>query len=642
MTSQELSQTGEVLSPNVNEEITQQVSEVKAEVIKEVDNTQSEQVEQAPSLPDAQAEEIQPEPDAVASEEPSIFDIGSLTGKSKQELVDILEGLVEKTVDAVKTEIGFVKSAFFAAHNDEIARAKEQFVADGNDEADFVPAVDPLEIKFKDLLNELKEKRAAYIAQQEAIKLSNLEKKQSIIQEIKAISDDTDNVNKQINKVRQLQQDFKAIGDIPTTKEASRIYKDYQDAIENFYDKVKINKELRDYDFKKNLEIKQQLCAEAEALDDESNVIDAFKKLQKLHDTWRETGPVAKELREEIWLRFKNASAVINKKYQAFFEERKESEKENTEAKTALCEKIEAISTDNLKTYAAWEEATNQIKALQDDWRKLGFATRKLNNELFARFRKSCDEFFKQKTEFFKAMKEDLATNLAKKNELVAKAEALKESTDWKKATDEFIALQKEWKTIGPVVKKHSEAVWKKFVSACDYFFERKKAQTTNVHVVEHDNLKAKKEVINQLKALVEAEETEETPKAIRELMTKWQSIGHVPFKEKDKIYAEYRALVDKAYDSFNMRGSKVAVADFEASISDTPADKVYHEREKLVRSYEQKCNELKLYENNMGFFSAKSKSGNTIVKEMERKIERIKEDIATLEQKIKIIDEKI
>ena len=442
--------------------------------------------------------------------------------------------------------------------------------------------------------------------------------------------------------MQQLQQEFKAIGEVPSTS-TTEVWKDYQAAIENFYDLLKINKELRDYDFKKNLEIKQQLCEQAEALDEETDVIAAFKTLQALHDKWRETGPVAKEIREQLWARFKAASAVINKKHQAFFEERKASEKENADAKTALCEQIEKIDTEPLKTYAAWDEATKQIIALQEEWKKLGFASRKVNTALYNRFRKSCDEFFAQKATFFKSMKEELAANLAKKTELCEKAEALKDSTDWKETSDALIALQKEWKTIGPVVKRHSDAVWKRFITACDYFFEQKKKNTSSQRSVEHENLKAKKELIAQINAILDTDDdSQEAPQKIRDLMAKWQAIGHVPFKEKDKIYAAYKEAIDKAFEKFDMKAIRMRLSNFENSMSQSGSDKVYHERERLVRAFEQKCNELKTYENNMGFFNATSKSGNSIVKEMERKIANLKDEIALLEQKIKIIDEKI
>ena len=489
---------------------------------------------------------------------------------------------------------------------------------------------------------EIKEKRAAYNAAQDALKAENLAKKREIISKINEIAEDADNVNRQYSTVQQLQQDFKAIGEVPSEND-TEVWKSYQVAVERFYDLLKMNKELRDYDFKKNLEQKQALCAEAEALDEEADIVDAFKKLQQLHTSWREIGPVSKEIREELWTRFKNASAVINKKYQSFFEERKANEKKNAESKEALCVKIEAISTDNLKTYAAWDEATKAIIGLQEEWKKLGFASRKVNTELFARFRKSCDEFFAKKAEFFKRIKDELAANLAKKIELCEKAEALKDSTEWKKTTDALIALQKEWKTVGPVVKKHSDAVWKRFIAACDAFFEEKKKQNVNVHSVEHENLKQKKDIIAQINSILENKETEDAPNKVRELMKKWQEVGHVPYKEKDKVYAEYKAAIDKAFEQLDMKAKKARMANFANSINQmSDTGKVYHERERLVRAYEMKSQELKTYENNLGFFNAQSKSGNSLVKEMERKIANIKEEIAMLEQKIKLIDEKI
>lgn len=562
-------------------------------------------------------------------------------GLTKEELVKTLEELLQKPVDETKDDVQALKAAFAFIRRGEVEQEKAEFLAKGNEESAFAVKEDEQEARFKELLNVVKEKRAELVAAIEAEKNENLAKKQSIIEQIVAISNDPDNINRQFTKVQQLQQEFKEVGAVPPTHE-TEIWKQYQQANEKFYDVLKVNKELRDYDFKKNLEIKQQLCAEAEKLDEVEDVVTAYKKLQELHDTWRETGPVAKEIREEIWERFKNASSVIRKKHQAFFEERKSKEKENADAKTALCEKIEAISTDSLKTYAAWDDATKQIIALQEEWKKLGFASVKVNKQLFARFRKSCDEFFAQKAEFFKNMKEELANNLARKTELCEKAEALKDSTDWKATTDVLVALQKEWKTIGPVVKKHSDAVWKRFNAACDAFFEAKKKLSNNVHAVEHENLKLKKEVIAQLNAALENEDSKDGVANVRSLMSKWQSIGHVPFKEKDKIYAEYREAVDKAFAKFDMKGSRANLANFENNLNHIAGDKVYHERERLVRTYENKCNELKTYQNNMGFLSARSKSGNSLIKELERKIDRIKEDISLLEQKIKMIDEKM
>ena len=625
-------------------EMSQSNNELEKDVTLNSESVQKDQVtelsEQKPEVAAAVTEEVvnQVSETQKVSEE----SLTNYAAMDKKQLVEVLQNLAQQPVNEVKEDVVRVRVAFAAIRKEELAKEKEAFIAKGNEEAAFAPAADELEEQFKSLYAEIKEKRAAYNAAQDALKAENLAKKREIISKINEIAEDADNVNRQYSTVQQLQQDFKAIGEVPSEND-TEVWKSYQVAVERFYDLLKMNKELRDYDFKKNLEQKQALCAEAEALDEEADIVDAFKKLQQLHTSWREIGPVSKEIREELWTRFKNASAVINKKYQSFFEERKANEKKNAEGKEALCVKIEAISTDNLKTYAAWDEATKAIIGLQEEWKKLGFASRKVNTELFARFRKSCDEFFAKKAEFFKRMKDELAANLAKKIELCEKAEALKDSTEWKKTTDALIALQKEWKTVGPVVKKHSDAVWKRFIAACDAFFEEKKKQNVNVHSVEHENLKQKKDIIAQINSILENKETEDAPNKVRELMKKWQEVGHVPYKEKDKVYAEYKAAIDKAFEQLDMKAKKARMANFANSINQmSDTGKVYHERERLVRAYEMKSQELKTYENNLGFFNAQSKSGNSLVKEMERKIANIKEEIAMLEQKIKLIDEKI
>lgn len=625
-------------------EMSQSNNELEKDVTLNSESVQQDQVtelsEQKPEVAAAVTEGVvnQVSETQKVSEE----SLTNYAAMDKKQLVEVLQNLAQQPVNEVKEDVVRVRVAFAAIRKEELAKEKEAFIAKGNEEAAFAPAADELEEQFKSLYAEIKEKRAAYNAAQDALKAENLAKKREIISKINEIAEDADNVNRQYSTVQQLQQDFKAIGVVPSEND-TEVWKSYQVAVERFYDLLKMNKELRDYDFKKNLEQKQALCAEAEALDEEADIVDAFKKLQQLHTSWREIGPVSKEIREELWTRFKNASAVINKKYQSFFEERKANEKKNAEGKEALCVKIEAISTDNLKTYAAWDEATKAIIGLQEEWKKLGFASRKVNTELFARFRKSCDEFFAKKAEFFKRMKDELAANLAKKIELCEKAEALKDSTEWKKTTDALIALQKEWKTVGPVVKKHSDAVWKRFIAACDAFFEEKKKQNVNVHSVEHENLKQKKDIIAQINSILENKETEDAPNKVRELMKKWQEVGHVPYKEKDKVYAEYKATIDKAFEQLDMKAKKARMANFANSINQmSDTGKVYHERERLVRAYEMKSQELKTYENNLGFFNAQSKSGNSLVKEMERKIANIKEEIAMLEQKIKLIDEKI
>lgn len=584
-------------------------------------------------------EETEKETQQIATKEERV-DYMSLT---KEELVDALAGLLEKPLDDIKDEVAAIKHAFYSIRKTELEAEKAAFVERGNEESAFAPMYDESENRLKELLAKYKELRAAQLEAQEAAMQENLNKKRAIIEELGKIVDDPDNINKQYQRFQQLQQDFKTIGAVPPADDKA-LWKEFQAATEKFYDLWKINKELRDYDFKKNLEIKQGLCEDAEALAEEKDVIAAFKKLQLLHDKWRETGPVVKELREDIWKRFKEASTVVNKKHQAYFEERKGKEKENEVAKTAICEEAEAIDINSLATYASWDEATKKIIDLQARWKTLGFASKKINNELFARFRKTCDLFFAEKAAFFKRMKEESAANLAKKHELCEKAEALKDSTDWKKTAAALTALQKEWKTIGPVSKKSGDAVWKRFIAACDYFFENKNKNISDARQAEHENLKAKKEIIEKLKNIDDSLSKEEIKNQLKELSATYQQIGHVPYKEKDKVYEAYKTALNAAYDRFDLNESKMRIADFASDINEISSDKnkLYREREKLVRMYEQKKNEIKTYENNLGFFNVTSKSGGNVLKEMEKRIEKGKEELLALEKKIEMIDENL
>lgn len=584
-------------------------------------------------------EETEKETQQIATKEERV-DYMSLT---KEELVDALAGLLEKPLDDIKDEVAAIKHAFYSIRKTELEAEKAAFVERGNEESAFAPMYDESENRLKELLAKYKELRAAQLEAQEAAMQENLNKKRAIIEELGKIVDDPDNINKQYQRFQQLQQDFKTIGAVPPADDKA-LWKEFQAATEKFYDLWKINKELRDYDFKKNLEIKQGLCEDAEALAEEKDVIAAFKKLQLLHDKWRETGPVVKELREDIWKRFKEASTVVNKKHQAYFEERKGKEKENEVAKTAICEEAEAIDINSLATYASWDEATKKIIDLQARWKTLGFASKKVNNELFARFRKTCDLFFAEKAAFFKRMKEESAANLAKKHELCEKAEALKDSTDWKKTAAALTALQKEWKTIGPVSKKSGDAVWKRFIAACDYFFENKNKNISDARQAEHENLKAKKEIIEKLKNIDDSLSKEEIKNQLKELSATYQQIGHVPYKEKDKVYEAYKTALNAAYDRFDLNESKMRIADFASDINEILSDKnkLYREREKLVRMYEQKKNEIKTYENNLGFFNVTSKSGGNVLKEMEKRIEKGKEELLALEKKIEMIDENL
>ncbi len=563
---------------------------------------------------------------------------------TKDDIIATLEAISEKNgAEISRDEVSSLRQHFHAIRKSELAVEKQAFLDKGNEEAAFAPLPDPLEERFQQLTEIIKEKKAKHIAEIEAERKANLEKKLAIIDELGKMAEDTDNVNRLFPRFRELTQEFKTAGDVPPT-DMTDLYRNYSAAVERFYDQLKINKDLRDYDFKKNLEQKQLLVGEAEKLAGEEDVITAFRRLQELHDKWREIGPVAKEIREEIWNKFKDASAIVNKRYQAFFEEHKARERENEEKKTAICERVETLDFENVKSYAGWDQLTKEILTAQEDWKKLGFASKKVNNLLFARFRETCDKFFAKKAEYFKTMRDNHAANLEKKIALCEQAEALKESSDWKKTADELVELQKQWKTVGPVEKKHSDAVWKRFQEACDYFFDRRKKATSGTRKTEQANLKQKQEIISALKAITDETPRDEAVKTVKELMAKWQQVGHVPFKEKDKVYDTYRAAVNELYDRFDIKEARASMANFTDSINEISGDenKLYRERERLVRNFEQKRNELKTYENNLGFFSVKSKSGNTLLRDMERKMQRIKEEIATLEEKIKLIDSKL
>ncbi len=560
---------------------------------------------------------------------------------SKDEIIVRLSEISEAAADDIsRDDVAHLKQQFYAIRREETATEKQDYVNAGNDINQFAPQPDPAEEKLKEILNIIKEKKAEQLRQIEARQQANFEQKSALVDEIASMSADTDNVNRHFTRFKEIQQQYKEIGEVPAPM-ATDLWKKYQDAVEKFYDQLKINKDLRDYDFKKNLESKELLCEQAEKLSEENDIITAFRRLQELHDKWREIGPVAKENRDEIWTRFKDASAIINKRYQTFFEERKQREQFNEEAKTAICEELDALDFSTLKSYAAWDEMTKTILDAQTRWKKLGFASKKNNNALYERYRAICDKFFAEKAAYYKSVKEDHETNLKKKTELCEKAEALMESDDWKATTDTLIELQKQWKTIGTVPKKHSDAIWKRFQQACDTFFDRKKKAGSSTRQIEVANLKAKKAIIASLAAITPETPRDEAIKTVKDAIAQWGQIGHVPFREKDKIYENYRKLVDELYDRLDIRENKAGMARFESTIADLKSDtnKLYRERERLVRAYEAKNSELTTCENNMGFFTSKSKSGDSMLREMQRRVQRIKEDIANLEQKIKIID---
>ena len=580
--------------------------------------------------------------DEVAAGEETVATTGKL---SKEEILEKLTGLVGAAADATRNEVEALKQAYYKIHRSEVDELKKAFLTAGGEEKDFVAPEDETESKIKELLNVYKEKRAAILAEEERVKAANYALKLQLIDQLKALTESQEDFNKLYNDFKDIQQRWKEVKAVPQ-EHVSELWKNYQIYSEKFYDIIKINNQFRDYDFKKNLEMKTALCETVEKLQTEPDVVSAFHQLQKLHQQWREIGPVAKELREDLWSRFKAASTIINKRHQEHFEGLKAKEQENLEAKTAICEQIENIDFQALKSFKDWEEKNKEVIALQDKWKTIGFAPKKSNVKIFERFRAACDVYFNRKSEFYKNIKDEMEKNLELKKVLCEKAEALKDSTDWKSTTEKMIALQKEWKTIGSVARKHSDAVWKRFISACDYFFEQKNKNASSQKSVEQTNLAAKKALIEKINTLDEADH-DEALAVLKGYMAEWNTIGHVPFKEKDKVYKEYHEAVDKQFDRLKVDQNDRKMQTFRSNLSDMSngergKGKLYGEREKLMRMYERMKNELQTYENNIGFLSISSKGGGGLLKEMERKIDKLKNEMALIIKKIDAIDENL
>ena len=576
----------------------------------------------------------------IVSEKP-VEPVQKLT---KEEILAKLKEVVADVENVAKPEIDGLKQSFYKLHNAEQDAARKLFIENGGAAENFVPQTDCVEEEFKNIMSVIKEKRSALTAELEKQKEMNLQVKLSIIEELKELVESPDDANKSYTEFKKLQQQWNEVKLVPQAK-VNELWKNYQLYVEKFYDLLKLNNEFREYDFKKNLEIKTHLCEAAEKLADEADVVSAFHQLQKLHQEFRDTGPVAKELRDEIWARFKAASTTVNRRHQQHFEALKEVEQHNLDQKTVICEIIEAIDYKELTNFASWESKTQEVIALQNKWKTIGFAPQKMNVKIFERFRKACDEFFRKKGEFFKSLKEGMNENLEKKRALCEKAEALKDSTDWKATADELTKLQKEWKTIGPVAKKYSDAVWKRFISACDYFFEQKNKATSSQRSVEQENLEKKKAIIEKLNAIDDQMDTEEATQLVRDLMKEWNGIGHAPFKEKDRIYKQYHSQVDKLFEHFNISVSNKKLSNFKSTISsiqEGSPQALYREREKLVRAFDNMKNELQTYENNLGFLTTSSKKGNSLLTEINRKVEKLKADIELVKEKIKVVDENI
>ena len=557
---------------------------------------------------------------------------------SKEDVISRLQEICESESPIDKSELDTLKQSFYRLRNAEVEAARKAHAENGGSDENFITPKDDLETNFREIMNTIKEKRNALKAEEEREKQENLKKKLSIIDRIKELTESTEDANNAYSEFKELQTKWNEIKNIPSEK-SNELWKSYQLYSEKFYDLIKLNNEFREYDFKKNLEIKLHLCEAAENLANEEDVISAFHQLQKLHQEFRETGPVAKSLREEIWNRFKASSTIVNRRHQQHFEEIKEKEQRNLDEKTVICEIVESMEYDKMITFQDWHDKTEEILALQAKWKTIGFAPQKMNTKIFERFRNACDDFFKRKAEHFKALKGNMNENLERKKQMCEKAEALKDSTDWKATAEILTKLQKEWKETGPVAKKYSEAIWKRFVIACDYFFEQKsKAENANRNK-EHENLDKKKAIIDKLNA-INTEETsaENARNVIRELMAEWNSIGHVPFKDKDKIYKQYHSIVDSLFDKLNQSASKKKLNQFKSGLHKETNPQ--RERERLVRIYENMKNEIKTYENNIGFLTSSSKKGNSLVTELNRKIEKLKNDLELISQKIAIIDE--
>ena len=591
-----------------------------------------------------QTAEVLPTPEISAEETVQEKTAEVAQKLSKAEILEKLKQLAADVENAKKAEIDSLKQAFYKLHNAEQEAAKQQFIENGGAAEEFVPQHDSAEDEFKKAMSVIKEKRNELAAEQEKQKELNYQVKLSIIEELKELTESPDDANKNFTEFKKLQQQWNEVTLVPQAK-VNELWKNYQLYVEKFYDLLKLNNEFREYDFKKNLEIKTHLCEAAEKLADEPDVISAFHQLQKLHAEFRDTGPVAKELREEIWARFKAASTVVNRRHQQHFEAQKEVERNNLDQKTVICEIIEGIDYAELTSFAAWDNKTQEVIALQNKWKTIGYAPQKMNVKIFERFRKACDEFFHKKSEFFKQLKENMSENLEKKRALCEKAEALKDSTDWKATSEVLVKLQKEWKTIGPVAKKHSDAIWKRFITACDYFFEQKNKATSSQRTLEQENLEKKKSILEKLAAISEDTDSEEATQQVRDLMKEWNGIGHVPIKDKDKIYKQYRNLVDSLFERFNISASNKKLSNFKSSINaiqEGNPQALYREREKLVRIAENLKNELLTYENNLGFLNASSKKGNSLLTELNRKVEKLKSDIELMKEKIKVIDENL
>ena len=559
---------------------------------------------------------------------------------SKQEILERMKEIAHGDENPQKAEIDYLKTAFYKLHFAEREAQQKAYLDAGGDPEKYVVAPDEDETAFKAEMVVIKEKRQKLFMQQEEEKQENLKKQLDIIEKLKTLATSPEEANKTYQEFKKLQQSWREIKAVPAEK-ANELWRNYQLYVEQFYDLLKLNIEAREYDFKKNLEKKTKLCEAAEKLADEEDVISAFHQLQDLHQEFRETGPVAKELREEVWTRFKAASTVINKRHQQHFESLRAKEEENLARKTELCEKVETIAKEENKGSADWERHTKEIIDIQTEWKTIGFAPQKMNVKIFERFRAACDDFFGRKAEYFKGLRQKFAENAEKKKALVEKAQALQDSTEWRSTTDKLIALQKEWKTIGMVPKKMGDQLWNDFLAACNKFFEARNAANAGTRNEERDNLDKKRGIIEQLKTLAE-EAADGLQEKVQALVEEYNQIGHVPYKEKDQLYKDYHAILDKLYKELNISTARRRLDNFKTNLknmAERGSNAIDNERSKLMRRYEQLKQEINTYENNLGFLNISSKKGNSLIDEMNRKVQKLKDDLELTKQKIKAID---
>jgi len=561
---------------------------------------------------------------------------------TKEEVLQRAKEIAESEDGSDRQELDTLKQLFYKYRKAELTAEREAYLASGADPEGFIPQIDGTEEEFKTAMQTIRQRRAEQQAEQDRIKQENLARKTAIIERIKELANTPEQANQAYDEFKSLQAEWKEIKAVPA-ENATELWKNYQLYVEQFYDLLKLNSEMREYDFRKNLEAKTHLCEQAEKLAEETDIISAFNQLQGLHQEYKEIGPVQKELREEIWNRFKAASTVINKRHQDHFLAIKEREEENLTKKTALCEQVENIGTDELKTFAEWNTITEQIIAAQAEWKTIGFAPQRMNQQIFERFRAACDAFFQKKAEFFRVVKDGLNENLEKKMALVEKAEALKESTEWRATSDALIQLQKEWKSIGAIPRKNSEQLWKRFIGACDAFFEAKNAATADQRNEEQENMARKQAIIEQLQALVEDPSQNDAAQTVRDLQKQWNEVGHVPFREKDKLYKLYREACDKLYKQFNLNAQNRRLDSFKANLKSNiekdGGNNLQREHNRMMRAYEALRSEIQTYENNIGFLTSKSKKGNSLVDEMQRKVDKQKEELALLAKKIKAVE---